>query len=48
MIIVHVEKKTAVAVTAAIVVNTPALSDWSRAKSHLDPARKVNKPPAGL
>lgn len=38
-------KKKTVAVT---MVNTPVLSDWSSAKSHLDPARKVNKPPAGL
>jgi len=48
MIIVYAGKKTAVAVTTATIVNTPTLSDWSRAKSHLDPARKVNKPLAGL
>lgn len=48
MIIIYAGKKTAVVVIAATVVNTPALSDWSRAKSHLDPARKVNKPPARL
>jgi hypothetical protein len=48
MIVVFARKKTAVAVTATAAVNTPALSDWSRAKSHLDPARKVNKPPTEL
>lgn len=41
-------EKTAVAVTTTTLVNTPALSDWSRAKSYVDPARKVNKPPSGL